>query len=164
MNCSVEGCEKEARHKGLCTTHYKRWWRHGDVHHTEKQRQEGLFCTEENCGLPAKSVGMCSMHYQRYNKHGRTHRINNEIGVGAINSAGYVLLTINGKRVYEHIHLAEKALGRPLPKGAIVHHMNEKPWDNHTPLNLVVCPNQEYHLLLHRRMKELGYNENNSDC
>lgn len=65
------------------------------------------------------------------------------------------MITIEGRRVYEHIYLAEKALGKPLPKGAIVHHMNENPADNFTPFNLVICPDQAYHLLLHRRAKAL---------
>jgi len=76
----------------------------------------------------------------------------NAKGEGTINATGYVVIA--GKD--EHISKAEKALGRPLPKGTIVHHMNRKPWDNDTPFNLVICPDQDYHLLLHRRMKELG--------
>jgi hypothetical protein len=81
---------------------------------------------------------------------------------GYINFWGYVQIrNEEGKLVYEHRWLAEKALGRPLPPGAIVHHMGAR-WDNHGPFKLVICPDQEYHLLLHRRMKELGY-EDNSD-
>ena len=64
---------------------------------------------------------------------------------------GYVMIKINGKLVYEHRYLAEKALGKPLPEGAIVHHMFE-PDDNIGPFKLVICPNQEYHTLLHRNM------------
>lgn len=75
--------------------------------------------------------------------------------------SGYVMVKKDGKLTYEHIVLAEKALGKPLPKGAIVHHMNEDREDNHTPFNLIVCPSQEYHLLLHKRMKELGYGQDN---
>ena len=50
-----------------------------------------------------------------------------------------------------HIVLAEKALGRKLPKGAQVHHWDENKRNN-DPSNLVICPNQTYHKLLHRRM------------
>jgi hypothetical protein len=58
--------------------------------------------------------------------------------------------------VYEHILLAEKALGKPLPPKAIVHHANGS--KNYGLL--VICPNQKYHALLHYRMralKECGY-------
>jgi len=59
---------------------------------------------------------------------------------------------IDGKNLcfYEHIEVAEKALGHPLPPKAIVHHVNEDPLDNR-PSNLVICPNQAYHLLIHQR-------------
>jgi hypothetical protein len=67
----------------------------------------------------------------------------------------YIRVKHNSKWQYEHIVLAEKALGRPLPQGAVVHHTLE-PWDNHGPFKLVICPSQAYHKLLHRRMKELG--------
>ena len=43
----------------------------------------------------------------------------------------------------------------PLPKGAVVHHVNENPSDN-SPTNLVVCPNQSYHILLHVRMRAIA--------
>lgn len=56
------------------------------------------------------------------------------------------------RHVYEHILIAEKALGKSLPKGAQVHHIDENPLNN-DPNNLVVCPDQAYHRLLHRRMK-----------
>lgn len=58
-------------------------------------------------------------------------------------------------------NLRQKALGKPLPKGAVVHHMG-KPWDNHDFGKLVICPDQAYHFLLHKRARELGY-EDNSD-
>ena len=41
--------------------------------------------------------------------------------------------------------IAEKALGKPLPFGTLVHH--------HTPEQLVVCQDQTYHMLLHRRQR-----------
>jgi hypothetical protein len=57
----------------------------------------------------------------------------------------------------EHVLFAERALGRELPDGAVVHHVNGDPAANKTPWNLVLCPDQDYHLLLHRRAQALGY-------
>ena len=49
--------------------------------------------------------------------------------------------------VREHIPMAEKALGRPLPLKAVIHH--------HTPEQLVICQDQAYHMLLHQRQRAL---------
>lgn len=55
-----------------------------------------------------------------------------------------------GGYVLAHILLAEAALGKPLPSGAQVHHATGDPSDNR---HLVICPDQHYHQLLHRRMR-----------
>lgn len=59
---------------------------------------------------------------------------------------------IRRRHRYEHVEVAERALGKPLPKGAIVHHVNGVKTDN-CPENLVVCQDQAYHKLLHQRMR-----------
>jgi hypothetical protein len=62
----------------------------------------------------------------------------------------------NGRRgaVKEHLLLAERALGHPLPSKAQVHHANGDSRDNSSG-NLVICENAAYHRLLHARMKRL---------
>lgn len=54
--------------------------------------------------------------------------------------------------VFEHVAIAEDALGKRLPRGAEVHHVNEDPEDN-APANLVICQNRGYHKLLHVRTR-----------
>lgn len=57
----------------------------------------------------------------------------------------------NGNHRFEYQVAVEKALGRPLCKGEVVHHIDGNPQNNQNG-NLVVC-RQSYHLLLHARTK-----------
>lgn len=57
-----------------------------------------------------------------------------------------------GGKKRKHTRIAEWALGRQLPAGVEVHHVNEDKSDNR-PENLVICPNHEYHHLLHVRQR-----------
>ena len=75
-------------------------------------------------------------------------------GGRTIDSSGYALIKIPSHSramksgyVREHILIAEKALGKPLPAGAVVHH--------HTPEQLVVCQDDVYHHFLHQRQRAL---------
>lgn len=68
-----------------------------------------------------------------------------------VNACGYRF--VDGEA--EHVAIAEKALGKKLPAGAIVHHVNENTLDNANS-NLVICPSRAYHNLLHMRMRALA--------
>lgn len=72
-----------------------------------------------------------------------------------IDNNGYEVLRLPVRKkgvIRWHIVVAEKALGRQLPKGAVVHHANEIRHDNR-PSNLVICPDRAYHHLLHQRLR-----------
>lgn len=56
--------------------------------------------------------------------------------------------------VLEHVVIAERVLGRPLPAGAQVHHVDENR-KNNAHGNLVICQDQKYHQLLHVRARVL---------
>jgi len=86
----------------------------------------------------------------------RTGHLSNtrrENGAGYIDErTGYIYLKEKGIKKCLHVFIAEKALGKPLPKGAVVHHADGDR-SNNKPENLVVCPDQAYHMLIHRRQK-----------
>jgi hypothetical protein len=54
-------------------------------------------------------------------------------------------------RVYEHILVAERALGKFLPPKAEIHHYGRKDDNN----KIVICQDSAYHKLLHQRTRLL---------
>lgn len=52
----------------------------------------------------------------------------------------------------KHVLIAEAVLGRRLPKGAEVHHVDGNR-QNHSHSNLVICQDRAYHHLLHVRAR-----------
>lgn len=131
---------------------------------TKGSRFDWQKCSAEGCTNRAIISHKIERNPHKYcHKHLEHWRRNGHIIVGRHqrfegrhkNMDGYIKVYTPAGYQYEHIILAEKALGRKLPKNARVHHMNEIRDDNHTPLNLVICPNEGYHQLLHKRMREL---------
>src|ERR1700719_4302397 len=68
------------------------------------------------------------------------------------NALGYLVFRKNGKLLYHHIVVAEAALGRPVPDGAEVHHVDGDT-SNSESTNLVICPSHAYHFLIELRTK-----------
>jgi hypothetical protein len=64
------------------------------------------------------------------------------------------MLQENYGRIFEHVKVAEIALGKTLPVGSEVHHVNGIRSDNR-PSNLVICQDRPYHKLLHVRMNAI---------
>ena len=58
------------------------------------------------------------------------------------------------KQIGMHVYIAEQVLGKRLPEGAVVHHVNENKADNRHE-NLVICQDRAYHNLIHARMRAL---------
>lgn len=57
-----------------------------------------------------------------------------------------------GKRKLAHVKVAEIAFGKPLPKEAVVHHVDENGSNNRND-NLAIFPNRGYHKAIHARLK-----------
>lgn len=111
-------------------------------------------CSVEGCEAPHIARGYCQNHYRMFRKHGSPTPPKAKPKVHTA-TGGYKFVMVGGKVKYLHIIVAEKALGRPLPPGAEVHHVNGDPSDN-SPENLVICPDHKYHMLIHQRERALA--------
>ena len=112
-------------------------------------------CTFDGCQSEIHGKGLCNLHYKRKQIHGDPSvKLIREKGEGTPHIDGYWVLKINGEAKLRHVLVAEKALGKPLPRGAQVHHIDENR-GNDANDNLVICQNYAYHKLLHTRMDAL---------
>lgn len=111
----------------------------------------------KHCERAAYCRTLCKRHYTKFLRygnplHGYSH--NRARGSGTVQADGYIEMRTNGVARLEHLLVAEKALGKRLPRKARVHHVDENRTNN-VPGNLVICPNDAYHQLLHMRMRAL---------
>lgn len=109
-------------------------------------------CSIDGCNNLHHGNGYCGKHYQLVRRYGKLDKT--KYGSGTINHDGYRRIFKNGKQIFEHVYIAENVLGRSLLNGECVHHIDENRINN-DKTNLVICPNQSYHSLLHRRLRAL---------
>ena len=115
-------------------------------------------CSVDGCCKPADRRGWCTAHYMRWVRNGDPQggRFYPKSPPPILDSGGYMAYKggpFRGKR--EHVVIAETALGKPLPEGDIVHHVDAVRTNN-ANTNLVVCQDQAYHSLLHMRAKAVA--------
>lgn len=103
---------------------------------------------ECGCGNPAP-ITVKTSRSQGYTK-GLPHRFIVGHSTKKKPCSDYRRTKVNGVLLKMHRLRAEKALGKPLPVGAVVHHADGSK-NEHAPL--VICQDQAYHLLLHRRAR-----------
>jgi len=116
---------------------------------------------ECGCGLPAPLAKTTSQSHGRVVGqplrfvHG--HALRRRWKLSA--TKGYREIVVDTRRVKFHRLRAERALGKPLPAGAVVHHADGS-MRHDAPL--VICQSEAYHTLLHARMrvKAAGGNPN----
>lgn len=114
-------------------------------------------CSVDECKNKYFEVGLCATHYKRFRKYGDLIKRSRAIPSSKHLRNGYVFVT-GGKRdsaFAEHTLVAETLLGRYLVYPEQIHHFNEIRSDNR-PENLVICPDNAYHKLLHRRQRAMN--------
>lgn len=62
--CSIEGCERLVRARGLCISHYNGWRNKNGPVRTDRR------CSVQGCGQTHYGKGLCSLHYSRVAKYG----------------------------------------------------------------------------------------------
>lgn len=133
--CGVDACERKAKAKGYCILHYDRvrsLGQPGSPQPLVRKSREGI-CSVEGCHSKPQADALCLKHYARrakYGDPGPAENLRRSHGEGSITQTGYKKIVVDGKSVFEHRHVMEQMLGRPLRKGENVHHVNGQKIDN----------------------------------
>lgn len=135
--CTADDCGRDVYGHGMCSKHYQRAKRRGELPSSKP-------CTIEGCNSALRAHGYCGMHLQRWERTGdplnagayerhddvessfwaRVKQSSNGCleYVGSDNGSGYGTMSHNGSRVYAHRYAWERVNGT-IPDGLFIDHM-----------------------------------------
>lgn len=135
--CDVDGCERLTRSANAphCEMHRRRAATGADLTAAPRARNVGK-CAVDGCSRKAATKHLCKGHYARLLRFGDpgTESIKDQ-NVGWETPSGYRMRYVDKKPVGEHRIVMEALLGRPLPPGSTVHHVDGNR-SNNDPGNL----------------------------
>lgn len=71
MSCVVEGCKNtKTVAKSLCSKHYHRQHRYGNVSFVKQNKTPPKSCVVEECSRKPKAKSLCEAHYARFKRQG----------------------------------------------------------------------------------------------
>lgn len=166
--CSVPSCDRPKQKAGLCSAHYQRKRKYGDLRPDAPIRHKqtvwgALLCLVEECEMPSRNRGWCMQHYQRWRSYGDplgTPEPRPPEGYRRGQSDGYVLVCVPGQHYLEH-RLVWEAKRGALLSGQNIHHRNGdradnrfsnlEVWDTSQPAGQRPPDKVEYAVLMLRR-------------
>ena len=109
------------------------------------------------CGCGIETRASAVTYARRGYVKGQPHRFVKGHHERVAQPKSYRRVTIRGRLSRIHRLRAERALGRPLPSGAVVHHVDGSTSDD---APLVICQDDRYHQFLHARARVLALGGN----
>lgn len=150
--CVVDGCGKGGKlRRGLCNTHWQRWYRTGDPGPAEIQTKRGGTCSVKGCDRKHYGQGLCHTHWKRHRNNGdpgpaeiRPHNLSaferfmrnvDDSGgpdachpwTGRTNDWGYGVFDVGDRSHLAHRWLLGHVRGRPLGSGEETRHRCDNP-------------------------------------
>lgn len=131
--CTVEGCNRKAHSKGLCSAHKSRLRRYGDPSGGGDFRDEmAPTCAVEGCGQRREARGLCAHHYANLRRRGDPASEPTKAANGTLLawlaahvdhqgedcliwpfSSGYGTVKVNGRSEKAHRYMCRLAHGAP---------------------------------------------------